>query len=171
MSTAPVIRHARLPGGNGILEVETLLPLPVDEVFPFFATAENLQRITPPELDIDVRTPHPVRMKEGTLLEYRLRLFGVRFDWQTRIALWEPPHRFVDEQLRGPYREWIHLHAFESVDEGTRMVDRVRYRLPLHPLSSPVAPAIRHRLERIFRFRGEAVRSALGLSDAGSDHP
>ncbi len=168
MSMAPAIHHTRLPQGNGILEVETRLPLPVDEVFPFFADAGNLQRITPPELDFDVLTPLPVPMEIGTLIEYRLRLVGVPFRWRTRIALWDPPHRFLDEQIEGPYREWIHLHEFEPTVEGTRMRDRVRYRLPLHPLSRPAAALVRHRLDRIFRFRADAIRDALGTRDLRS---
>ena len=168
MSTAPAIHHTRLPQGNGILEVETVLPLPVDEVFAFFAEAGNLQQITPPELDFEVVTPLPVPMEGGTLIEYRLRLFGVPFRWRTRIALWDPPHRFLDEQIQGPYREWIHLHEFEPTPEGTRMRDRVRYRLPLHPLSRPATALVRRQLDRIFHFRAEAIRDALGVPEIGS---
>lgn len=164
MAPDPVIRHTRLPRGNGILEVETLLPLPMDDVFPFFAEAGNLQRITPPELDFQVVTPLPVHMAAGAVIEYRLRLFGVPFRWRTRITLWEPPRRFLDEQLRGPYREWIHVHDFEPAGTGTRMTDRVRYRLPLHPFSRPVAPLVRTQLTRIFRFRARAIRDALPVS-------
>jgi ligand-binding SRPBCC domain-containing protein len=171
MSTAPAIHHTRLPRGNSILEVETLLPLPVDEVFPFFAEAGNLQRITPPELNFDLLTPLPVPMEAGTLIEYRLRLFGVPFRWRTRIALWDPPHRFVDEQLHGPYREWIHLHEFEPTPGGTRMRDRVRYRLPLHPFSLPAALLVRRQLDRIFRFRAEAIGDALGVAGARASAP
>ena len=171
MSTAPAIQHTRLPQGNGVLEVVTLLPRPVDEVFPFFADAGNLQRITPPELSFEVLTPLPVSMELGTLIEYRLRLFGVPFRWRTRIQLWDPPHRFLDEQIDGPYREWIHLHEFEPTLEGTRMLDRVRYRLPLHPFSGPVTAFVRRRLDRIFRFRAGAILDALGVSDAGRTGP
>lgn len=162
MGQPPPIRHSRLGDGNRILEVETFLPLPVDQVFPFFAEAGNLQRITPPELRFHIETPLPVKMKPGTFLDYRLRLAGVPFRWRSRITVWEPPHRFLDEQLSGPYEEWIHLHTFEETPDGTRVTDRVRYRLPLHPLSLPAAPLVERQLHRIFSYREQAVRELIG---------
>lgn len=161
MVHAPPIRHARLSHGNRILEAETVVPFPLADVFPFFAEAGNLERITPPELRFHIETPLPVKMAAGTILDYRLRLAGVPFRWRSRISVWDPPHRFVDEQLVGPYREWIHLHTFEPTREGTRVLDRVRYRLPLHPLSLPVAPLVQRQLHRIFTFREEVIRTVF----------
>ncbi|MEJ2514550.1 MAG: SRPBCC family protein [Gammaproteobacteria bacterium] len=162
MDTSPAIRHRRLGRGEYLLETETFFALAVEDVFPFFTDVENLQRITPPELAFEIVTPRPVRIAEGALVDYRLRLFGVPFRWRSRISVWEPPSRFVDEQVAGPYGRWVHLHLFEAADGGTRMTDRVEYRLPGHPFAGPVLPLVRRQLDRIFRFRARTIRNLVG---------
>lgn len=143
------------------LERSLELPLAVEDVFPFFADAGNLERITPPELGFEILTPLPLIMAQGAILDYRVRLFGVPMRWRSRIARWDPPTEFVDEQLIGPYREWHHTHRFEPLPGGTRVIDRVRYRLPLEPLSLPAHPLVRRQLRRIFDYRARVLREVL----------
>jgi ligand-binding SRPBCC domain-containing protein len=142
-----------------ILTREQLLTAPPAEVFPFFGDARNLEAITPPWLGFRVVTPEPIEMAPGTLIEYRLRLHAVPIRWRTTIAVWDPPRRFVDVQLSGPYAMWHHTHDFEPAPGGgTLMRDTVRYALPFGPLG-----AIAHRLlvrrdlARIFDFRQAEV--------------
>lgn len=146
---------------NHFLNTSMHLPLPIEEVFRFFGDAENLERITPPELGFKIVTPKPIRMEEGSLIDYRLKLFVIPFRWQSLISCWEPPHRFVDEQLRGPYREWVHTHRFEAVEGGTRITDEVRYRLPVWPLGEIATPLVRLQLDRIFRYRQKSIKKHL----------
>ena len=135
---------------------ELWLPLPPEELFPFFADAANLDAITPPWLHFQIVTPPPIVMGEGTLIDYRLRVRGVPLRWRTRINVWQPPHRFVDEQLSGPYRRWIHTHTFEPHDDGTLARDEVSYAVPLDFLTHRWF--VRPDIEKIFRFRAEALR-------------
>jgi len=139
-----------------------ILPRPRSEVFAFFADAGNLEAITPPWLGFHILTPKPIPMAAGTLLDYRIRLRGLPVRWRTRIVLWEPPDRFVDEQLRGPYRLWEHEHTFTEVETGTRVADRIRYAVPggalIHRLL--VAPD----LQRIFGYRRDRMRELYGGS-------
>lgn len=140
----------------------TELPLARQRVFPFFADAANLQVLTPPELDFRILTPLPVTLEQGAILRYRLRLFGVPFQWVTRIAAWDPPREFVDEQLEGPYRRWLHQHLFVETSEGTRMHDAVTYELPFYPAGELAAPLVALQVRRIFRYRAKALLRALG---------
>jgi ligand-binding SRPBCC domain-containing protein len=135
---------------------ELWLPRPVDEVFPFFADAFNLERITPSWLRFQVLTPGPIRMGEGILIDYRLRVHGVPMRWRTRINAWEPMRRFVDEQLRGPYRQWIHEHAFEPRDGGTLTRDVVHYDVWGGRLIQTIF--VRRDVERIFAYREKRLR-------------
>lgn len=142
---------------------ELWLPVPRDKVFPFFADAANLETITPPWLRFRILTPPPIEMHEGTLIDYRLRIHGVPIRWRTRISVWEPPRRFVDEQLRGPYRQWIHEHTFEPKDGGTLVRDHVRYAVPADWLLHRWL--VRPDIERIFAYRSEVLRRLFGAKE------
>ena len=144
--------------GLHVLERTQRLAPPPEEVFPFFSDAANLERITPPWIGFRIATAQPIEMRHGTLIGYRLKLHGIPLNWHTEIALWDPPHRFVDVQLSGPYRLWHHTHSFEPDGEGTLMRDVVRYALPLGPLGEIAhLVLVRRDLSRIFDFRVEEV--------------
>jgi ligand-binding SRPBCC domain-containing protein len=109
------------------LREELLVPRPIGEVFDFFAQARNLEILTPPWLKFEVLTPEPITMRVGLTIDYRIHVHGLPVRWRTKIEAWEPPHRFIDMQLRGPYRLWHHTHTFEERDGGTLCRDEVRY--------------------------------------------
>ena len=144
-----------------ILEV----PLAIHDVFEFFSDAANLESITPPELRFSIAKVQPVLIREGTIIDYRLGLYGLRFGWRSLISHWEPPHRFVDEQVKGPYARWHHEHIFEETEDGTRIRDTVEYSLPLYPAGEIALPLVRAQLRRIFTFRQKSVMRALGANE------
>lgn len=153
---------------------ETWLPRPRAEVFEFFADAGNLERLTPPWLAFEILTPRPIAMRVGALIDYRLRVHGVPLRWRTEITAWEPPQRFVDEQLRGPYRLWHHTHTFIEKDGGTAVQDRVRYAvlggiLVQRLLVERDVRTIFAYREKVLReiFPPEAVGATLSSSRAG----
>ena len=140
-----------------------LIGRPREEVFAFFADARNLEAITPPWLRFGVQGDGEIEMRPGALIGYRMRLHGVPVRWLTVIEEWQPSERFVDRQLRGPYRWWHHTHRFTDCAEGTMMCDDVRYALPLGRLGDLAHPLFVARdLEAIFDHRREAVARLLG---------
>jgi ligand-binding SRPBCC domain-containing protein len=151
-----------------VLERRQRVELPIIEAFEFYADARNLERITPPWLGFEVTTPGEIEMGEGTLIEYRLKLHGLPVRWRTRIEAWEPPHRFVDVQLSGPYALWHHTHSFEADGPDAVWIgDRVRYSLPLWPVGEVAnALLVRRDVEAIFAYRREAVARELAARAA-----
>ncbi len=142
-----------------LLEARTLVSRPPDLVFDFFGNAHNLELLTPPFLRFEILTPDPIILREGAIIDYRLRLRGIPVRWRTEITAWEPPHRFVDIQARGPYRWWIHEHTFAARGAATEMTDRVSYGVLggdiIHRLF--VAPDLR----RIFEYRAQQIGRLL----------
>jgi ligand-binding SRPBCC domain-containing protein len=133
---------------------------PIEQAWDFYASPHNLQAITPPWLFFRIEEA-PAELGAGSLLRYRLRLFGVPVRWLTEIRGWDPPHTFVDVQLRGPYRLWEHTHRLVAVDGGTEIHDRVRYRVPGGLLADLV---VRRWLKRIFDYRAKRTSELLSTS-------
>ena len=136
-------------------ESSVWLPRPLDEVFGFFSDAANLEVITPPWLKFSVATPTPIKVRVGTLIDYRLRFRGIPLRWRSEIVEWAPPYRLVDVQVKGPYRQWVHELSFVERDGGTLAGDRVAYAVwggaPANAL------VIRRDVERIFDYRQQTL--------------
>ncbi len=159
-SKAPGSLPPRPERGLELLARKMIVPRTVDESFAFFADARNLDRLTPSWVGFKILTPSPIEMRVGALIDYSIRIHGVPIRWRTQIISWEPPHRFIDVQLKGPYRWWHHEHRFEPCAQGTRVIDEVEYVAPLHWLSHPLI--VRRDVGRIFDFRADALNRELG---------
>jgi hypothetical protein len=144
-----------------VLERAQVVPVEIDEAFAFFADPWNLEAITPPWLGFQILEAPPT-LERGSLLRYRLRLFGLPLRWRTEIVAWRPPFGFTDVQLAGPYRRWEHTHRLTPVDGGTEIHDRVLYRLPFEPLAGLLAPVtVGPWLRAIFDYRARQTAARL----------
>jgi ligand-binding SRPBCC domain-containing protein len=144
------------------LEAVQFLPQSREQLFEFFADAFQLQTITPAWLHFRVLTPPPIAITAGALIDYRLRLHGIPLRWRSCIRVWEPPWRFVDEQVRGPYRRWHHEHVLEEVAGGTRCIDRVDYSVAGGRWVDWLL--VRRDVQRIFTYRQQKLAERFGVS-------
>lgn len=168
-------------GNHKVLRASMWVPATPEQVWPFFSDAHNLPLLTPPFLRFTIKTPAPIAMHVDARIEYRLRVHGIPIGWRTRIARWDPPYCFADEQERGPYRRWFHTHTFDALDGGTVLGDHVEFAVrggPLAPLISRwfVEPDVRkifgYRAEQIAkRFGGNAADARVRIEPAGAQPP
>lgn len=145
-----------------IFERTTILPAPLPRVFEFFSAPGNLAKITPPSTRFRIVSAPPRRLRQGDVVDYALRVFGIPIRWRSRIDAWRDDEMFADVQERGPYKAWRHTHTFREVEGGVEMHDVVEYELPFGRLGRLAAGwLVRRELEKIFDYRGRAVISAL----------
>ena len=146
-----------------LLTREQYVAKPLTDVFDFFARAENLAHLTPPWLHLVILTPSPIAMAEGACLDYRVRVLGMRLRWTSRIALYQPPREFIDEQIRGPYALWRHRHIFAAQGEGVLVRDEVTYALPCGFLGRIAQKIyVQGALRAVFNYREKMIRELLG---------
>ena len=109
-------------------------------------------------------------MEKGSLIDYTIRLFGISIHWRTLISDYEPPFRFVDQQIKGPYTFWHHTHTFKLVEGGVEIIDQVKYSLPLGWLGT-LAHAIwvRKDLEKIFEYRKTVIQHYFDTTNISTE--
>jgi ligand-binding SRPBCC domain-containing protein len=142
---------------------EQVVSRKLEEVFEFFSCANNLESLTPKWLHFKILSVDPQPVQKGSLISYRLRVHGLPVNWTSEIVEWNPPHKFVDLQVRGPYKLWRHTHRFRAEGERTRITDVVLYALPLGILGRVAHRLmVRSDVEKIFAFREEQIRALFG---------
>lgn len=139
------------------LRTSQILPISQKKAFEFFKDPRNLCDITPVWLDFCLLNRESnAGVYENAEFEYSIKFLGIKMPWRSRIIDYEPPERFTDIQLKGPYRSWVHVHVLEDMGGNTLMKDEVTYTLympalALHPF------LIRKKLFDIFRYRAVKI--------------
>ena len=130
----------------------------IENVFDFFSNPENLSILTPEELNFRILTPTPIIMKEGQIIDYTIKLFGLKIRWRTIITEFNKNNSFVDQQLKGPYSMWHHKHIFKERNGKVEMVDEISYALPFGILGEIVNVIwVKKDLDKIFKYRENAI--------------
>ncbi|MFT5041159.1 MAG: hypothetical protein ACI8TX_002131 [Hyphomicrobiaceae bacterium] len=149
--------------GDRVCVFEQRVAKPLAEVFPFYADARNLEKMTPDFVRFRMLQYPDKGIHEGALISYKIALHGVPMFWRTRIDEWQPNQFFVDSQVCGPYSLWQHRHEFVDEGDATLVRDIVRYRLPLGALGELVAGSwVAHDVQRIFAFRRVVLDNLFG---------
>tara|TARA_Y100001960_G_C14523227_1_gene752385 strand:- start:472 stop:933 length:462 start_codon:yes stop_codon:yes gene_type:complete len=131
----------------------------LDNVFSFFSNPENLSKITPKKLNFHILTPSPINMKEGQLIDYTIKILGKTIRWRTIITEYNPPNHFIDQQLKGPYSMWHHLHEFKAIDSGVEIIDTINYVMPFGMLGSIINFLwVKRDLNQIFMYRKKVIQ-------------
>ena len=140
------------------------------EVFGFFADPKNLGALHPEWARPRWLVEPPDRLDAGAVLDFSVAVAGLRVRWRVMVREFDPPFRFVDAQIRGPFARWEHRHRFLEEPEregadgpGTWVEDRVTYRLPLGPLGRAAhALGAGRRIAGLFEYRDRRLREIFG---------
>ena len=150
------------------LKFKQVINSSLDDVFSFFSNPENLSKITPEKLGFNILTPTPIKMKEGQLIDYSIKLLGKKIRWRTMITEYIPKVKFVDQQLKGPYSMWHHTHEFKDVDGKVEMTDEIYYVMPFGVLGRLVNFLFVSRdLNNIFKHRVEIINKIFDTNYKG----
>ena len=150
------------------LKFKQVINSSLDDVFSFFSNPENLSKITPEKLGFNILTPTPIKMKEGQLIDYSIKLLGKKIRWRTMITEYIPKVKFVDQQLKGPYSMWHHTHEFRDIDGKVEMTDEIYYVMPFGILGRLVNFLFVSRdLNNIFKHRVEIINKIFDTNYKG----
>lgn len=70
----------------------------------------------------------------GEEVTWQARHFGLPLKMTSKITHMQSPDYFVDEQIKGPFAKFRHVHEFSQDSSGTTMIDRVEFTAPFGPL-------------------------------------
>jgi ligand-binding SRPBCC domain-containing protein len=140
------------------IHLETQIRAPVEHVFDLARDIDVHQRSMAHTDERAIGGRMSGRIGAGETVTWRARHLGREWSLTSRITAFEPPHRFVDEQVSGPFAWFRHEHRFEAVPGGTLMVDDWLHAAPFGVFGRiadriVVGPLLR----RLLAHRGAAI--------------
>lgn len=147
------------------LESKQKAPISIDKAWAFFSSPENLEKLTPSDMDFKVTSGMPQKAYPGQIISYKVSVVkGVRLNWITEITQVKEKEFFIDEQRFGPYVMWHHEHFFEKIDAHSCLLsDKVSYKLPLGILGKLAHYLfVKKQLTKIFAYRSTQIDKLFG---------
>ena len=147
---------------------ESLIRASVERVFAFHEQPEVIKLLTPPWENARVIKSASIS-EIGAQAVIETRIIGpIKANWIAEHTVYDPPHRFEDIQVKGPFRSWHHAHVIEQHEGGAILRDKIEYELPLGFLGRAFAPIlIQSRLQRLFDYRHQITREWCERNDEG----
>lgn len=153
-----------------VYEHRSVVDHPADEVFRWHTRPGAFERLLPPWEDVRI-LERSGGLEPGSRIRLRVSRGPAHFDWTVEHTGVDEGREFIDEQVRGPFGSWKHIHRFLPDDRGGSVVeDRIEWEPPLKAVTSAFAePWVQKQLERLFRFRHRRLRHDLDrLADGAS---
>lgn len=142
------------------LRCEQAIDASLAEVWEFFSSPKNLDKITPDDMGFEITSTLVEDTYEGQIITYDIEILPkIKSAWVTEITHYKEREFFVDEQRFGPYKMWHHEHHFKALSENrVLMTDIVSYKLPLGFLGKLVAGRmIQTKVQSIFQHRKKVI--------------
>ncbi|BCM89233.1 hypothetical protein IAD21_01077 [Abditibacteriota bacterium] len=144
------------------LELETLINSPIERCFDGARDIGLHVRLAGQSRERAVAGRIKGLIGPGEWVTFSAVHFGVRLQLTAHITEFDSPHRFTDEQTRGPFASLKHTHAFESRSPGqTLMRDTVEFKVPSGIFGSIAEPIVAWHLCRFLEARARGLKGAL----------
>ena len=153
-----------------LFEIDIVLQCPPEAAFGFLVQPHNLQQVTDPTVGFKF-VDMPEVLQLGTRFEFLVQGFGLPQRILHEIVEFDAPHRYVENQVRGPFRHWVHEHLFEAIDgAGVRVIDRIEFEPPTGLVGLLLTvDRIQETLEDGFEFRHRELKRYLEASSESAE--
>ncbi|TWU23080.1 Epimerase family protein [Novipirellula galeiformis] len=149
-------------------QVTTPLAVTVEDAFAYHQRRGALQRLIPPWESVAIESSDD-SLSVGSRVVLTAKIAGLPLRWVAEHTEYDPPHRFADTQVSGPFASWDHQHEFRNLDPTasgnlSSLTDTVEYQLPAGALGNGVGNAMaRKKLESMFAYRHRITSDDLQL--------
>jgi ligand-binding SRPBCC domain-containing protein len=102
---------------------------PVEFVFDFLTTSSNIEKVSQADLGLTFLEA-PEKYHQGAVIKFQIMGMGQVRTAVHEVIEFDSPERFVERQIEGALKLWVHEHLFESDGQQTHIVDRITFEPP-----------------------------------------